>query len=202
MRLTFILALPAAVALAVLSIPLVASLFHYGAFTAHDVMMTRQALMAYSLGLLGLILVKVLAPAFYSRQDIKTPVKIAIVTLLATQLMNLMFFKPFQHAGLALAIGLGACMNASVLYYYLRKAGIYQPQPGWIKFLAKLLFAVSAMALVLFYAMGDGQLWLEYRLVSKLLHLTGLMLLGSSVYFASLWLMGIRVKDFMRRVAI
>jgi len=202
LRLTFILALPAAVALAVLSIPLVASLFHYGAFTAHDVMMTRQALMAYSLGLLGLILVKVLAPAFYSRQDIKTPVKIAIVTLLATQLMNLMFFKPFQHAGLALAIGLGACMNASVLYYYLRKAGIYQPQPGWTKFLAKLLFAVSVMALVLFYAMGDGQLWLEYRLVSKLLHLTGLMLLGSSVYFASLWLMGIRVKDFMRRVAI
>ena len=85
------LALPAAVALAVLSIPLVTSLFHYGAFTDHDVLMTRQALVAYSVGLLGLIMVKVLAPGFYSRQNVKTPVKIAVFTLLATQVMNVAF---------------------------------------------------------------------------------------------------------------
>ena len=132
LRLTFILALPAAVALAVLATPLVAGLFKYGAFTAQDVMMTRSALMAYSLGLLGLILLKVLAPAFYSRQNIKTPVKIAIFTLVATQAMSLffVFILDFKHAGLALAIGLGACINAGLLYYHLRKNDMYKPQAG------------------------------------------------------------------------
>ena len=202
LRLTFILALPAAVALAVLSVPLVASLFHYGAFSEHDVWMTRQALMAYSLGLIGLIMVKVLAPGFYSRQNIKTPVKIAIFTLLATQLMNLAFIGPLKHAGLALAIGLGACINAGLLYYHLRRAGVYQPQPGWFKFLFKLGLAVAAMALALGFAMGPSDVWLHYRLASKLTHLSTLILLGAVTYFGVLWLLGIRIKDFMHRAVI
>jgi len=202
LRLTFILALPAAVALAVLSVPLVASLFHYGAFSEHDVWMTRQALMAYSLGLIGLIMVKVLAPGFYSRQNIKTPVKIAIFTLLATQLMNLAFIGPLKHAGLALAIGLGACINAGLLYYHLRRAGVYQPQAGWFKFLFKLGLAVAAMALALGFAMGSSDVWLHYRLASKLTHLSTLILLGAVTYFGVLWLLGIRIKDFMHRAVI
>jgi putative peptidoglycan lipid II flippase len=202
LRLTFILALPAAVALAVIAVPLVASLFHYGAFSEQDVWMTRQALMAYSLGLLGLILVKVLAPAFYSRQDIKTPVKIAIFTLLATQAMNLLFIGPFKHAGLALAIGLGACLNAGLLYFYLRRANIYKPQAGWWGFMFKLLVAVSVMGSVLYFAMGDNQHWMHLKLLAKLTSVTLLVGLGAVSYFASLWLMGIRPKDFMRRVAI
>lgn len=202
LRLTFLLAIPAAVALAVLAVPLVTSLFHYGEFTDLDVLMTRQALMAYSLGLLGLILVKVLAPGFYSRQNIKTPVKIAVFTLVATQLMNLAFVGPLKHAGLALAIGIGACINAGLLYYHLRKANIYKPQPGWMMFMAKLLLAVVAMTLVLLYAMGENTMWLDYAVYSKLLHLTGLVLLGAAVYFGVLWILGIRIRDFMRRVTI
>jgi putative peptidoglycan lipid II flippase len=204
LRLTFILALPAAVALAVLSIPLVTSLFHYGAFTDHDVWMTRQALMAYSLGLLGLILVKVLAPAFYSRQNIKTPVKIALFTLVATQFMNLLFVfgLDLRHAGLALAIGLGACINAGLLYYHLRKADVYKPQAGWLLFMAKLLLALLAMAAALYFAAGPETVWLNYAFVSKFSHLAGLVVLGAAVYFISLWLMGIRIKDFMRRTQI
>jgi putative peptidoglycan lipid II flippase len=202
LRLTFILALPAAVALAVLSVPLVTGLFHYGAFSALDVEMTRQALMAYSLGLLGLILVKVLAPAFYSRQNIKTPVKIALFTLASTQLMNLAFIGPFKHAGLALAIGLGACMNAGLLYFYLRKAGVFKPQAGWYTFMAKLTFAVGAMALVLHFAAGSHTTWMAYKLVPKLLHLLLLLVLGSVTYFSVLWALGIRVKDFMKRTII
>lgn len=202
LRLTFMLAIPAAVALAVLSVPLVASLFHYGAFTEQDVMMTRQALMAYSLGLLGLILVKVLAPGFYSRQNIKTPVKIALFTLVATQLMNLAFIGPLKHAGLALAIGLGACINASLLYYHLRKADIYRPQPGWLGFMGKLALAVLAMTGVLYFAMGESQTWLVYAVGSKLIHLGVLVLLGAATYFSVLWLLGIRIQDFMRRVKI
>jgi putative peptidoglycan lipid II flippase len=154
---------------------------------------------AYSLGLLGLILVKVLAPAFYSRQNIKTPVKIALFTLVATQLMNLAFIGPFKHAGLALAIGLGACMNAGLLYFYLRKAGVFKPQAGWYAFLAKLALAVGAMALVLDFAAGPDATWMAYKLAPKLVHLLVLLVLGSVTYFLVLWVLGIRVKDFMKR---
>ena len=204
LRLTFILALPAAVALAVLAVPLVAGLFHYGRFNTLDVEMTRQALIAYSLGLLGLILVKVLAPAFYSRQNIKTPVKIAILTLVTTQLMSLffVFVLKLNHAGLALAIGLGACMNAGLLYFYLRKANVFKPQAGWYLFMTKLAIAVTAMAAALHFAAGSDALWMTYKLVPKLLHLVFLLVLGSATYFASLWLMGIRIKDFIHRAVI
>lgn len=207
LRLTFMLALPAAVALAVLAVPLVTSLFKYGAFTTHDVMMTKVALMAYSLGLLGLILVKVLAPAFYSRQNIKTPVKIAIFTLIVTQLMSVFFvfgldLKAYKHAGLALAIGLGACVNAGLLFYHLRKNGQYQAQPGWFVFLLKLFVAVAVMGYALYYAAGADQLWLDYKLLDKMLHLLGLIVLGAGSYFGMLWLMGIRVQAFMRRTKV
>jgi len=204
LRLTFMLALPAAVALAVLSVPLVTGLFYYGKFDAHDVEMTRQALIAYSLGLIGLILVKVLAPAFYSRQNIKTPVKIAIFTLISTQLMNLffVFVLDLKHAGLALSIGLGACMNAAALYYHLRKANIYLPQAGWWWFMVKLATAVLLMALVLYYVAGSHETWLNYSLLPKLMHLVLLLAVGSATYFAALYLMGIRIKDFMRKTKI
>lgn len=202
LRLTFMLALPAAVALAVLAVPLVTSLFHYGAFSANDVWMTRQALMAYSLGLLGLILVKVLAPAFYSRQNVKTPVKIALFTLVATQLMNLAFIGPLQHAGLALAIGLGACINAGLLYYHLRKAGVYRPRAGWGLFMLKLALALAAMAAALVWASGTSAAWLHYAVVPKLSYLAGLVALGAITYFGALMLLGIRPRDFMRRAKV
>jgi putative peptidoglycan lipid II flippase len=202
LRLTFILAAPAAVALAVLAAPLVVTLFHYGKFTAHDVVMTQQALIAYSMGLLGLILVKILAPGFYARQNIKTPVKIAIFTLVATQLMNLVFVfgLHLQHAGLALAIGLGACINAGLLYYHLRKAAIYQPQPGWWIFYLKLLIGLILMGVVLYFAMGNPADWLQFNLLKRLMYLTGLVSLGAISYFAALLLMGFRPRDYIRRV--
>lgn len=206
LRLTFMLALPAAVALAVLAVPLITSLFMYGAFTAHDVTMTKVPLMAYSFGLVGLILVKVLAPGFYSRQNIKTPVKIALFTLVVTQLMNVLFvfvldFKEFRHAGLALSIGLGACVNAGLLFYHLRKRGYYHPQSGWWLFLFKLALAVVVMAIAVHFVAGADVLWFDYNLIDKILRLLGLLLIGAGTYFVMLWLMGIRVKDFMRRSA-
>lgn len=202
LRLTFILAAPAAVALAVLAVPLVTALFHYGKFTADDVAMTQQALIAYSIGLLGLILVKILAPGFYARQNIKTPVKIAIFTLITTQLMNFIFVfvLDLRHAGLALSIGLAACINASLLYYHLRKANVYQPQPGWFVFLLKLAVGLSVMGIVLHFAMGDGNAWLQFGLSKRLLYLSGLVLLGGGAYFATLMLLGFRPRDYIRRV--
>ena len=201
LRLTLLLALPAALALALLAVPLIATLFHYGKFSAHDLFMTREALLAYSIGLLGLIMVKVLAPGFYARQNIKTPVKIAIATLIATQLMNLAFVWKLQHAGLALAIGLGACLNASLLYYHLRKAGIYTPQPGWGPFFLKVALALTVMAGALYWAMGDAQAWLSMPALNKVAHLTVLVAVGAGTYFLTLFVLGVRSRDFIKRGA-
>ncbi len=202
LRLTFLLAAPAAVALAVLSKPLVASLFYYGKFSATDVMMTERAVIAYSLGLIGLILVKVLAPGFYARQNVKTPVKIAIFTLVITQLLNILFVFTLglQHAGLALSIGLGACINAGLLYYHLRRDGIYHLQTGWLKFFSKVTLALLAMAGALYWlAMLAGD-WLQMATMLKLSWLAVLVLAGAVVYFAVLWLLGFRPRDFSKRV--
>lgn len=201
LRLTLLLALPAALALALLAVPLIATLFYYGKFSAHDLFMTREALMAYSLGLLGLIMVKVLAPGFYARQNIRTPVKIAIATLLATQLMNLVFISQLKHAGLALSIGLGACLNATLLLYHLRKAGVYEPQPGWRGFFLKVAIALAVMGGALFWATGDTQAWLHMRAGAKVLHLSALVALGAGVYFVTLYTLGLRLKEFVKRGA-
>lgn len=201
LRLCFILALPSAVALAVLAEPLTASLFQYGKFTGHDADMTQQALIAYSVGLLGIILVKILAPGFYAQQNIRTPVRIAVVTLVATQLMNLALIQPLAHAGLALAIGLGACLNAGLLYWQLRKADMFQPQPGWLIFLAKLLVAVLTMAAVLLAAMHHMPAWAEGDMLWRLSRLAAVVVAGLLSYFGMLLLLGFRLRDFARRSA-
>jgi putative peptidoglycan lipid II flippase len=202
LRMTMLLTLPAALALALLSAPLITTLFHHGAFSEHDVWMTREALVAYSVGLLGIILVKVLAPGFYARQNIKTPVKIAVITLIATQLMNLIFITPLQHAGLALAIGLGACLNAGLLFYQLRKQAIYQPQPGWLVFFVKILLALAVMGIVLWFTAGNDATWLTGSALSRATQLSGVVLAGAASYFAALWLLGFRLKDFTQRQAL
>ncbi len=201
LRITIVLAVPSAVALAVLAIPLIAALFHYGRFSVEDGLMTRQALAAYSVGLVGMILVKILAPGFYARQDIRTPVKIGLMTLACTQLMNLAFIVPLRHAGLALAIGLGACLNATLLYRGLRRRGAYTPEPGWGAFLAKVTLAVIAMAAALHFAMGDAEWWFAARWDRKLPALLGLVVLGVLTYGACLAVLGFRLRHFSRRGA-
>ncbi|MCL4112645.1 UNVERIFIED_CONTAM: hypothetical protein GTU68_052092 [Idotea baltica] len=201
LRLCFLLALPSAAALAVLAKPLTVSLFQYGNFTAFDASMTQKALMAYSVGLLGIILVKILAPGFYARQNIKTPVKIALVTLIATQLMNLVFIKPFAHAGLALAIGLGACINASLLFWQLRKCGIFQPQAGWFVFLVRLVLAVIVMVGMLLFIMSKMPPWDHGVMLWRLLRLGLLVVIGLASYFSVLVLLGFRIKDFARQTS-
>ena len=201
LRITVLLAVPSAVALAVIALPLVTMLFQYGRFGAEDALMTRQALIAYSVGLVGMILVKILAPGFYARQNIATPVKIGIVTLVATQLMNLGLVGPLRHAGLALAIGLGACLNALLLYFNLRRQGIYAPQPGWLVFVLKVLASVSLMAIVLFTTMGESAWWLQAEGHLKVPAVLGLVALGAAVYGACLFAFGFRPRDFSRRAA-
>ena len=201
LRLTLLLTLPAALALAILAVPLLSTLFQHGAFTAADVLRTREALVAYTVGLSGLILVKILAPAFYARQDIRTPVKIALLTLTLTQLMNLVFIGWLHHAGLALSTGLASCINAVLLYRGLRQREVYQPAAGWGTFLLRLLTALLLMGLTLAWGLGRESDWFQWHSLTRISHLSLLVAGGGGVYLLSLWALGFRLKDFTRRVA-
>ena len=199
LRLCFLLVLPCTFALAILSEPLTVALFQYGKFTAFDAAMTQRALIAYSVGLLGIILVKVLAPGFYAQQNIRTPVKIAIFTLVATQLLNLVFIGYLQHAGLALAISVGACLNAGLLYWKLRQQNLFEPQPGWTAYLLKLLVAVLLMAGVLVAGMWYMPAWEQGHMLERFLRLGVLIGAGVVTYFGCLYLFGFRPRDFARK---
>ena len=199
LRVTLMLALPAALALGLLAVPLIATLFWHGdVFTRHDVMMTRDALIAYSTGLGGIILVKVLAPGFYARQNIRTPVKVAIATLVITQLLNAAFVPGLGHAGLALAIAAGACFNAGWLWFLMQRSGAYRPEPGWAAFLLKLAVALYLMGGALWFAMGRESSWFELAAGARAARLAWVILAGSATYFAALAAMGFRLRDFTR----
>lgn len=199
LRMTFLLAMPAAVALATLSVPLTTSLFHYGAFSKTAVEMTAQALVAYGVGLIGLIVVKILAPGFYAKQDIRTPVKIAIGVLVVSQLMNLAFVPRIQHAGLALSVGLGACLNAGFLFVGLRRKGIYVAQPGWTLFFVKLAAALFLMGGVALWSAGKFD-WIAMHAhpVQRLAALGAVIAACVITYFGALLIMGFRPTDFKR----
>ena len=198
LRVSLLLALPAAVALAMLAIPLIATLFWHGHFLKHDVLMTRNALVGYAVGLAGIILVKVLAPGFYARQNIRTPVKVAIATLVVTQVLNAAFVPFFKHAGLSLAISVGACFNAAWLWWLMRRSGAYVPEPGWGGFLFKLVVALYVMGGALWYSMGSEASWFEISATTRAAKLAWVIFAGTVAYFASLWLMGLRLRDFSR----
>jgi putative peptidoglycan lipid II flippase len=199
LRMTMLLAVPAAAALALLAVPLVSTLFQYGAFSQADTLATRNAVIAYSVGLVPLILVKVLAPGFYGRQNIRTPVKVAVVSLVSTQILNLLLIGPLRHAGLALAISLGACVNAGLLFVLLRRNGIYSPQSGWLRFVLKLAVAVSAMSAALWFGAGSPEQWLRAGGSERVLHLAWLVVAGAASYFAVLWAVGFRPSQFSHR---
>ena len=199
MRLSLMLALPCSLALWLLAQPLTATLFHYGKFTALDVLATQHAVTAYGVGLTGLVLVKILAPGFYARQDIKTPVKIGIVVLIATQLMNVVFVPIFAHAGLALAIGIGACVNAAMLLIGLKVRGVYHARPGWLAFALRL--AVGLVALGVFLAWTDARFdWIAMRAVpgQRIAALAAIVVGGAALYFAALFASGMRPRHFRR----
>jgi putative peptidoglycan lipid II flippase len=199
LRLAFLLALPAALALWMLALPLITTLYQYGKFTVNDVWQTRSALLGYSVGLLALILVKILAPGFYARQNIKTPVKIAFVTVLITQIMAVLLMWPLGHAGLTLATSLGACVNASLLFWFLRSKGLFAPQPGWLAFVSKLVVALGVLAAVLVAVAGPAEFWLNAGLWAKVGRLAGVIAAAIAAYFGSLFLLGFRLADFNRR---
>ncbi len=199
LRWVVLLAIPCAVGLLTLAQPLVASLYNYGAFTAADVRQTSLALMGYGVGLLGLIAIKVLAPGFYASQDIKTPVKIAVVVLICTQGLNLLLVPYLAHAGLALAIGLGALLNAAWLLVGLLRRGAYRPQPGWARFGLQVVAASAMLAVFLLWS-GSQFGWVDTAHHGQRLLMLAAILGGSAlVYFGVLWLAGVNLRRFVRQ---
>jgi putative peptidoglycan lipid II flippase len=200
LRLALLLALPCAVALLVFARPLVAVLYHYGAFSERDVAQTVAALMGYGVGLMGLVGVKVLAPGFYARQDIRTPVKIAVVVLIAVQAMNLVFVPWLRHAGLALSIGIGALVNATWLYWGLRRRGVYRPAPGWAAFALRVCLATAVLGVLLWWA--DRRIdWLHTAGLPRAGWLAAVLAGAALLYFSVLLACGLRPRQFMRRAA-
>ena len=200
LKLTLLLGLPAALGLALTADGLVATLFHYGQFSAVDVGQTRLAVMAYAVGLIGLLSIKILAPGFYAQQDIRTPVRIAIMVLVVTQLLNLVFVPMFQHAGLALAIGLGACLNALALLRGLLARGAYRPGAGWAMFVLRMIPALLALGAWLAWS-GTRIDWIGLQATPWLraAMLGGVVATAALAYFAVLALLGMRPADFRRR---
>jgi putative peptidoglycan lipid II flippase len=182
--------------------PLIATIFGYGAFSARDVLMCSYALMAYSMGLIGFSLVKVLAPGYFARQDTKTPVKVGIIALSINMTFNVAVVVPaylsgfpVPHALLALSTGLSALINATLLYRGLRRQGVYVPSDKWRRLLPQVAAASLAMAGFLWWISGDWALWAGWPVAQRVVWLALAVGGGAAVYFAVLGLMGLRPRD-------
>ena len=200
LRLVLLLALPCAAALLLFAEPLVAVLYHYGAFTDRDVQQTTLSLTGYGVGLLGLVAIKVLAPGYYASQDIRTPVRIAVIVLLITQVFNLVLVPWMQHAGLALSIGLGALVNALWLLIGLLRRGSYRPQANWARFGVQVMLATAVLS-VLLYLAAHHLPWVglqdqPWRRIGQML---AVLVASALLYFGMLWLLGLRLKAFLKR---
>ena len=200
LRIVVVLAVPSAIGLMIYAKPMVAVLYHNGAFTANDVEQTTLALMGYAAGLVGLVAIKVLAPGYYASQDIKTPVRIAVLILVLTQLMNLVLVPIFHVAGLSLSIGLAALLNAGLLLTGLIRRGTFKPEPGWGRFLLQVL---AGSALLVVYLLWASQAFDWIALRSEGIKRAGLLaatLGGAAVlYLGAVWAAGLNPRQFLRR---
>ncbi|MGQ0428967.1 MAG: murein biosynthesis integral membrane protein MurJ [Gammaproteobacteria bacterium] len=202
LRLTVTIATPAAAALLMLAGPLIATIFGYGKFNERDVLMCSYALMAYSMGLIGFSLVKVLAPGYFARQDTRTPVKVGIIALSVNMGFNLAVVVPaylagfpVPHALLALSTGLSALVNATLLYLGLRRSGVFTPSGEWRRLLPQVFFACAAMAAFLWWISGDWSAWNGMDVAGRAWRLAAAVAGGAGVYFAALALGGLRLRQ-------
>jgi len=203
LRLTFTIVTPAALGLLMLAGPLTATIFGYGEFEARDVEMSSLALMAYSLGLMGFSLVKVLAPGYFARQDTRTPVRVGVIALGVNMAFNLAVVVPAHlagfpapHALLALSTGLSACVNSALLYRGLRRDGVYAPSARWRQLLPRVGLAAGAMGAFLWWAAGDWSAWPAMPATERVLRTAGCVAGGAAVYFLALWAAGARAGEF------
>jgi len=198
------LGVPSAVGLFMLSAPIITTLFGSDKLLKIDIEMSAMSLMAYSFGLVGFILVKVLLPGFYSRQDTTTPVKIGITALVINMVFNIAIVLPWYmldypgaHAGLAIATSISAFSNAFMLYHWLRKHGVYSPSKGWSKVWLQVFVANSVMLLVLWFERNNLEQWLSWSTSERIVELLMTIGLAMMAYFACLFTLGVRKRNFL-----
>lgn len=205
LRCVLIVALPAAIALVLLAQPLLTVLFEYGKTGANDTAMSALSLKAYALGLLAFMLIKVLAPGYFARQDTKTPVKIGIIAMGINMVFNIALVIPFHylwqmgHVGLALATSLSAFINAGLLYRGLYRQEVYRPEGGWGVYLLRILLANTAMAGVLLLSLYYVPDWSALMMWERVVAIGSVCSLGLVTYILVLWLAGLRLKDIKQK---
>lgn len=218
LRLTLLIAVPAMFALFLLAKPILATLFQHGRFTAHDVHMASLSLSALAFGLPAFALVKVVAPAFYSRQDTRTPVRAGIIAMVVSMLLNFLFVGtllwwwatpepvsdglmariaavPGLHMGLALASACASYVNLILLWRALRRDGVYSRQPGWGQHLLRLVLACAGMVAVLCGGLTMWPDWSAWAASTRLWRLMVLIGVAGSVYVGVLFACGFRLRD-------
>ena len=199
LRTILLFAIPSMLGLLVLGQGILTALFQYQQFSPQDVVMASKSLRAFSLGIPGFMLVKVLAAGFYSRQNVKTPVKCAVVALVVNVLAMLILIQYLAHMGLALATAISATLNATLLLGLLLKYKIYQPRSGWLLYSSRLLAANLALFLVLWWGNGSSQQWLAWSWKLRVTHLGFLLFAGVFAYFFCLHLTGFRLRELRYR---
>ncbi|MAZ77134.1 MAG: murein biosynthesis integral membrane protein MurJ [Legionellaceae bacterium] len=199
LRLLLLVGVPAALGLFVLSGPMLTALFQYKAFTQYDVLMSRESLMAFSIGLPAFMMTKVLAAGFYSQKDIKTPVKIAVVAMLSNIVLNILLLVPLHHAGIALSTSLSSVLNSALLWIGLHRRKIFRAnQSAWINYLMKLLVANVVMVLGLSVMARHLSVWFSHGAFWRLSHLFLLIIAGICLYLFSLFLLKLRPREFLQ----
>lgn len=200
MRIILLISLPATIALFMLAEPILITLFQYGALNSQDVAMASLSLQAYAIGLMPFMLIKILAPGYYARQDTKTPVKIGIIAMATNMVLNIAFVIPLHfyyqigHVGLALATSIAAFLNAGLLYYGLRKRGVYQMQNGFWLMIARYIVGVILMSICMYYLQAPTVEWAGWVWQQRVWQLLLLILTGLSVYLLTLVGLGLRLR--------
>ena len=200
LRLVVLLSAPCAIALLLFAKPLVAVLFHNGAYSGEDVNRTTLALMGYGVGLVGIVAVKVLAPGYYAKHDTRTPMLIAVGVLVLTQILNVFLVPVLQHAALTLTIAIGALVNSAWLLVGLIRRGSYKPEPGWGRFALQVAAGTAVLAGLLVWGSAHFD-WVALR-EQRLLRigLLAALIAGSALlYFGVLAAVGVRLRSFIRR---
>jgi putative peptidoglycan lipid II flippase len=194
----FLVGVPSTLGLIFLSKQIFVTLFYRGQFGLNDVEMSAQALMAYSIGLLGFVLIKILASGFFARQDTKTPTKVAFISIVSNIVLNFVLIWSLAHVGLALATALSAILNAGLLYFYLIKQNAFQPLKGWGLFLGRIKLASIVMISLLIWFVPALEHWLQWKTTMRFLQLGIWVSAAIFVYFFILWISGLRFKALLR----
>ena len=200
LRLVVVLSVPCMVALLVFAKPLVAVLYHYGAFADRDVQQTTLALAGYGVGIVGIVAIKVLAPGYFAKHDMRTPMLIAVAVLVFTQMMNLVLVPYLQHAALTLSIGVGAVINATWLLVGLLRRGSYRPLPGWGRFALQVVAASALLSVLLAWGAQHFD-WVEMKAqrLQRIGLLAAMIATAAVLYFGALWAAGLKLRQLLRR---